>query len=153
MEERTRTVSNQALVSAKGLGVLLVLGLLLCSCSSGQGVSAGIPTSTALPPARTINAAQAYQLYQQGVAFLDVRDQAEWVEGHIPGATLLPSKEVINRYSELPMDIQLVLYCSTGERSAEAARFLQGVGFNDVSSLEGGLESWIAAGYEVDTGR
>jgi rhodanese-related sulfurtransferase len=155
MIDKEKTVGGKFPWLILAAGGLVVLGLILWPriSSSNQQGSGSIATSTPLPAAEVISVEQAYQLYQQGVSFLDVRSQDEYDQAHIPGATLLPSHEVINRYSELPRDIQLVVYCRSGERSAEAARFLQGVGFSNVSSMEGGIESWIAAGYEVDSAR
>jgi rhodanese-related sulfurtransferase len=155
MADKNKTAGGKFLWLFLAVGGLVLLGLIFWPriFSPGQQGSGSIATSTPLPVAEVISVEQAYQLYQQGVAFIDVRSQEEYDQAHIPGATLLPSKEVINRYKELPADIQLVVYCRSGERSAEAARFLQNVGFTKVSSMDGGLESWIAAGYEVDSAR
>jgi rhodanese-related sulfurtransferase len=55
-----------------------------------------------------------------------------------------------DRVNELPKDLELVVYCRSGNRSAEAARILLAAGFSDVYSMDGGLNDWIMAGYEVD---
>ena len=46
------------------------------------------------------------------VFIVDVRNQAAYDQGHIPGAKLIPVGEVANRISEFPRDKKIVTYCS-----------------------------------------
>ena len=101
----------------------------------------------------TINVDQAYQLYQDGTAFLDVRTQEEWQEAHIPGATLLPLDQLESQLNSLPQDQDIVIYCRTGNRSNQAARILMEAGFDRIQDMGGGIENWILAGYEVNGGQ
>jgi len=104
--------------------------------------------------ARNLSSQEAYAMVgQRGDLFLlDVRTPEEWNDAHIPGSTLLPLEDLGDRAGELPRDLELVVYCRSGNRSAEAARILMEAGFSDVYILDGGLNDWIAAGYEVDPG-
>jgi rhodanese-related sulfurtransferase len=120
--------------------------VFLVGCGSSPGAVVDSPALVI----ETVSVDQAYQLYQDGTAFLDVRTQQEWQEAHIPGATLLPLSQLESSYSSLPQDQDIVIYCRSGNRSAEAAKFLMQQGYTNVSSMEGGLNDWIAAGYEVD---
>jgi rhodanese-related sulfurtransferase len=43
---------------------------------------------------------------------VDVRNQASYDIGHIPGAKLIPSGEILNHVNELPRDKTIVTYCS-----------------------------------------
>jgi hydroxyacylglutathione hydrolase len=88
-------------------------------------------------------------ILKQEVQVVDVRSQAEWDQGHIPGAQHIMLGELPQRLDELPRDRPLVVQCSTGARSAIAASILQRDGFDPVINLKGGLDAWTAAGLPV----
>lgn len=73
---------------------------------------------------------------------LDVRQHAEYVKSHIPGATLIPLPELANRSGELPRQKPIITYCAMGGRSQAAARLLDGQGFENVYNLAGGIMAW-----------
>jgi hydroxyacylglutathione hydrolase len=76
---------------------------------------------------------------------IDVRTAREWTqEGRIEGAQNVPLGELQERAKALPMDREVVLYCTTGYRSAIAASLLQRNG-SRVADLVGGLAAWEAA--------
>jgi rhodanese-related sulfurtransferase len=93
---------------------------------------------------------QAYQKYQEGALFLDVRSQAEWDQVHIDKSKLIPLDELQARLGELPKDQDIVVVCKTGVRSQEGMTILQKAGFSRVSSMIGGLTAWQAAGYPLE---
>ncbi len=99
-----------------------------------------------------ISVDQAYQEYQAGVYFLDVRTPEEWNDHHVPGTTLIPLDELPARISEVPSDQQVVVVCRSGNRSMQARDFLIQAGYTEVSSLSGGLNAWGQAGYELVEG-
>ncbi len=74
---------------------------------------------------------------------VDVREPAEAKICSIPGAQLIPLNELAERYGELPKDRELIIHCRSGVRSARAAHFLKGRGYQDVHNLEGGILAWI----------
>lgn len=45
-----------------------------------------------------------------GVVLLDVRQPGEYEKGHMPGATLMPLKEIDTRLDELPKEVPIVIY-------------------------------------------
>jgi rhodanese-related sulfurtransferase len=96
-----------------------------------------------------ITPAQAYSKYQQGIFFLDVRNQDEWDQFHISGSTLIPLDQLQNRLSELPREEDIIVVCRSGRRSQSGVTTLQQAGFSRVSSLSGGLQAWTTAGYPV----
>jgi rhodanese-related sulfurtransferase len=96
-----------------------------------------------------ISTAQAYEKYQQGVFFLDVRSQAEWNQAHIAQSVLIPVDELQSRLSELPRDRDIVVVCLSGVRSQEGVTILRQAGFSRASWMQGGLEAWQAAGYPL----
>ncbi len=82
---------------------------------------------------------------------VDVREESEWVRGHLPGAIHL-GKGIIERDIEQKVPdhaAPLVLYCGGGFRSALAADNLQKMGYTNVISLDGGWREWTEANYPV----
>lgn len=87
---------------------------------------------------------------REDVIMLDVREQSEYDEGHIPGVTLIPMGEVANRLAEIPTDKEVIVTCRSGNRSAQITDFLRQQGFDNVHNMEGGILAWEAAGYDVE---
>ena len=98
----------------------------------------------------TLSAIEANQYRNAGAFILDVRTPAEWLEVHIPGATLIPLDVLGVRISELPADEIIVIYCRSGNRSSQALDILLKAGYSDVFSIENGIQDWITAGYDVE---
>ncbi len=93
---------------------------------------------------------------RQGAAlFVDVRERDEWEEGVVPGAVHVPRGQLESRIEGLVPDREreIVLYCAGGSRSAFAAKALQELGYENVSSLTGGFTDWKRNGYPVETPR
>ena len=87
---------------------------------------------------------------------VDVREQHEFEEGHIPGAVHVPRGHLETRIEGAVRDRAqpVVLYCASGSRSAFAADTLQrSLGYEDVSSMTGGITLWKDRGFEVDVPR
>jgi rhodanese-related sulfurtransferase len=97
-----------------------------------------------------ISVADAFQKYEEGAFLLDVREQAEWDEYQIPGATLIPLGELAERVDELPKDEEIVVVCRSGNRSQEGRDILLRAGFSKVSSMAGGMIEWRDAGHPVE---
>jgi sulfur-carrier protein adenylyltransferase/sulfurtransferase len=74
---------------------------------------------------------------------VDVREPAEFEIVSIPGATLIPKGEILNgsALAELPQDKEIVLYCKSGVRSAEALAAVKQAGLNAVH-VQGGVLAW-----------
>jgi len=74
---------------------------------------------------------------------LDVREPFEFVNWHIPGAINVPVSRVMrNPELDLPKDSEIIAVCAHGMRSSAAVRYLLMAGFENVSSLEGGMVEW-----------
>jgi rhodanese-related sulfurtransferase len=92
----------------------------------------------------------------RGEAFLlvDVREESEWAQGHLPGAIHM-CKGILERDVEehIPdLHADLVLYCGGGFRSALAADNLQKMGYTAVKSMDGGTRGWRQRGYPMSKG-
>src|SRR5919205_980085 len=84
---------------------------------------------------------------------VDVREQHEYEEAHLPGAIHVPRGHLESRIEGKVGDKSkpVVLYCASGQRSALAANTLQELlGYEDVASMTGGITLWKDRGYEVE---
>jgi rhodanese-related sulfurtransferase len=79
---------------------------------------------------------------------LDVREPDEYAAGHAPGVVLHPMGELPAVWPELPTDRTVLCICRTGARSASATEFLRHQGI-DAVNLEGGMQAWMAFGFDV----
>jgi NADPH-dependent 2,4-dienoyl-CoA reductase/sulfur reductase-like enzyme/rhodanese-related sulfurtransferase len=73
-----------------------------------------------------------------GQTLLDVRDEDEFAQGHLPGSILVPLRELRQRLHEVPTDKPIVAICASGQRSYYAYRILQQKGLQS-RNLAGGL--------------
>jgi rhodanese-related sulfurtransferase len=79
------------------------------------------------------------------VVLLDVREPDEWTAGHAPDAVHIPLGQIPDRLAELPADVDIVVVCHGGGRSARATAWLnqQGVA---ARNLTGGMVAYAADG-------
>ncbi|MDE2634799.1 MAG: rhodanese-like domain-containing protein [Chloroflexota bacterium] len=84
--------------------------------------------------------------------FIDVREEEEHAEVHIPGAVNIPLSEFAARVDEISEDTPVILVCNTGVRSAQAALYLAAMGYDQdlIYNLEDGTKGWMKKGYAVD---
>jgi len=80
---------------------------------------------------------------------IDVRTVEEFKSGHIKGARLMPVDVLEKHFADIPRDKQVYVYCHSGKRSAKAAKMLIEHGFTRIENIQGGIEAWKDAGYEV----
>ncbi|MCX5795152.1 MAG: rhodanese-like domain-containing protein [Elusimicrobia bacterium] len=112
----------------------VILGALACSRLGG------------------VKPAQAAEIAKQpGTFVLDVRTQAEYEQGHLERAVLIPVQLLAGRLSQLPADKKspILVYCAVGGRSAVAATLLRAKGYGQVHDLAGGISAWQGAGFPV----
>jgi hydroxyacylglutathione hydrolase len=83
------------------------------------------------------------------VNVLDVRGEAEYRSGHIPGARHIHAGFLADRLTELPTDRPLVVHCVSGDRSSIAASYLLSRGFSNVRNLTCGFNGWNQKGFEI----
>ena len=88
------------------------------------------------------------------IVLVDVREESEWAQGHLPGAMHL-GKGIIERDIEQHVpdtNAKIVLYCGGGFRSALTADNLQKMGYTNVESMDGGWKGWVGAGLPTQKG-
>lgn len=92
---------------------------------------------------------------EEGRTFIlvDVREESEWANGHLPGAVYLGrgviERDIETRYPDPATE--LYLYCGGGFRSILAADNLRQMGYSRVVSVDGGFRGWKDAGYPVES--
>jgi len=86
---------------------------------------------------------------------LDVRDEQDFLSGHIDGALHVSGQALATRIGELAPELNtpIVIYCAVGDRCAEAVETLRSLGYQNVASLKGGLQAWLEAGGQVESSR
>jgi len=84
---------------------------------------------------------------------IDVREVAEYEQGHIPGVSLIVLNTVPARSDEFSKDGDVYVVCRSGGRSAQAIQFLeQNYGYQNLINVTGGTMAWIEVNYPVEQG-
>jgi len=101
-----------------------------------------------------VSVADVKQLQDDHANFtlVDVREQSEYVQGHIPHAVWIPRGflELRIENHQVERDKPVVLYCAGGTRSALAVKSLIALGYTNVKSMAGGFSSWKRNGYSFE---
>jgi len=128
-----------------GLVAILVIGASTLWLISRNTIAASSYPSE-------ISVEEAVAKRDSGAFILDVREPDEWNQIHVPNSALIPLGELAARLGELPKDQEIVVVCRSGNRSAKGRDILLNAGFNQVTSMAGGLTQWKAAGYPTVSG-
>ena len=114
---------------------ILILALLLPGCSK----------KSTEPSYRQISMEEAMEIMEENTDYLilDVRTQAEFDAGHIPGSICIPNETISDSVTEqLPDPDQMILvYCRSGNRSKQASQKLAELGYTNILEF-GGINSW-----------
>jgi rhodanese-related sulfurtransferase len=126
-----------------------MLGKFLLECYMAHAPQFLKLVNQAKARVKETNVADVKRRIDGGEKFLlvDVREDNEWAQGHVPGAVHL-GRGIIERDIEARVpqtDAKLVLYCGGGFRSALVADNLQKMGYTNVESMDGGWKGWLAA--------
>ena len=142
--QRRNKNSNPILIIA---GVVVLIAITLGAIFLFQPQAAN---EAAFPD--EISVQEANQRVADGAWVVDVREPEEWEEYHMPDATLIPLGELSTRLSEIPTDREIIVVCRSGNRSATGRDILRQAGFNQVTSMAGGMSQWRSAGYPTVSG-
>lgn len=135
--------SNQrTLMIAAGAAVLVIAVIVLWAISSSSVANAAQDISPSSYQSQFVSSSTAHLL-------LDVRTSEEFATGHVHGAVNIPVEELQDRLSEVSRDEPVVVYCHSGNRSAQAAQMLTQAGYTDVYDL-GGVNDWTAQGFPLE---
>ncbi|WP_036489419.1 rhodanese-like domain-containing protein [Myxosarcina sp. GI1] len=98
---------------------------------------------------RQINKVKTLGKEQQAL-LVDVREPKEYAAGHIKGAINLPLRSLTDNFDHIPKTRPVILYCSTGYRTAMGVMALQMLGYDNVRGFPPSIEGWKAAGEELE---
>lgn len=131
------------------LFLLIVTFLSACGAQTVAEPAADEINLASLPASVDVSTVAAIK-DRSDVFMLDVREQWEYDEGHIPGITLIPMNEVPGRLSEIPTDKTVIVTCRSGNRSGQITDYLRQQGFDNVHNMDGGILAWEQAGYDIE---
>ncbi len=105
--------------------------------------------------ATTVDGATAKKMFDQEVAFIDVRKNSDWGAGRIPGAIHIELKKVYSAETlgaEIKKDEPVVIYCNGPKcmRSSKASAQAVKWGFSKVYYYREGLPDWRSRGFPVE---
>jgi rhodanese-related sulfurtransferase len=123
--------------------LLSILGCAACGCGGEKNGGDVTPTYEQISASEAKNIMDTEKSY----TIVDARTDAEFAEGHIEGAILIPEYEIAARAnSELPdKDALILVYCRSGRRSKIASEELVKLGYTNVKEF-GGIIDWP---YEI----
>lgn len=131
---------------------ILLAALIFTACGAAAPVQSSLSqaqSAAATAEYHALTAQQAKERMDSGaeIIIVDVRTQAEYDEGHISGAIVLPNEEITTEMpAALPSkEAEILLYCRSGNRSKQAADKLVAMGYTAVYDF-GGIKDWP---YEV----
>lgn len=134
------------------LAIGMLFTLVLSACGAQDTPPAESDGAVDSPAITVLTAEEAHARMQSGdpIVVLDVRTAEEYAEAHIPGAVLLPNEEIRDTPpAVLPvLDTEILVYCRSGNRSAQAAQKLADMGYTRVYDF-GGINSWT---YDTQSG-
>ncbi len=95
-----------------------------------------------LAPAITVEQLKAKRDRGDSFTLVDVREPHEWAISDLPGSLKIPLGTLPQRLGELQPEAEIVVYCRTGGRSANAVEFLRQKGYPKALNLAGGINHW-----------
>ncbi len=100
---------------------------------------------------KTVNVHLAAALkHRKDVVLIDVREDWEYANGHIPGARNIPLGTLDKRSKKIPKNKAVILTCRSGSRSGRAYSQLSAKGFENIHNMAGGFMAWQKAGYDTE---
>ena len=119
--------------------IILLMGCAVAQADLGEIVSISPQDASAMSSGKE-------------AIIVDVREDSEWNEQHIPGAIHIPLGQLSERLSELKQykDSPVITQCRSGGRSAQAFDVLKSAGFSKVYNMDGGIMAWDKAGLKTE---
>ena len=94
---------------------------------------------------------EVYAAQRETGVTIDVRERDEYMQGHVPGAILVPMGQLASRLHELDRTARIHVICASGNRSRAITDLLVAAGV-DAVSVAGGTAAWIESGRAVEVG-
>ena len=157
---KEETIKSKKGNDMKKLLCIICICILLSACANDTsiGIIGGADGPTSIIVSKKGEKAMYKVITQQDAKkimtsgeehiILDVREQDEYDNGHIPGAILIPYTEIEEKSEDMlpDKDVQILVYCRSGRRSKIAAESLAKLGYTNVKEF-GGIIDWP---YEIE---
>ncbi len=131
------------------LGTVVILGFLMTSATAGCSQGAATTSAKGI---RHISAKEfKAAMEKKGVVLLDIRTPREFNAEHLKGAKMINfyDKSFADEIKKLDRNKSYLIYCHSGNRTGQALKLFQKLGFKDVADLAHGINAWHQAKYEV----
>jgi adenylyltransferase/sulfurtransferase len=113
-----------------------------CAPSGGGTADAIVSPMSARVPRISVEELRDRRARGEDALLVDVREPHEYALADLPGAIKVPLQTLPKNLEKVPKDRDLVVYCRSGGRSANAVQFLRQVGFDKAVNLAGGINAW-----------
>ncbi len=126
--------------------LILALSVLVAACSSDT-------TSQSIELVSPAEAAQVIADNPAGLVVLDIRTPDEFTQARLADADLVDFYEddFAAQLDTLDKDVPYVMYCNSGNRSSEAVKTMEDLGFVEVYEIDGGIVNWYDQGYPIES--
>ena len=131
----------------RGLFAVVAVLALVAGCGGGAETAARVAVVETISPAAAGEIAGS-----AGLVVLDVRTPEEFGAGHLAGAVNLDfyATTFADDLAGLDREAPYLLYCRTGNRSAEVREMMRSLGFLEVHEIAGGIVGWAEAGLPLE---
>jgi rhodanese-related sulfurtransferase len=129
-------------------------GLFFCALWALAATEAFADDGAEVPAAPEISRTALSERWTQShknLTLVDVRTAEEFAAGHVPGAINIPLDQLPTRWQELASENEIVVYCLSGVRAAQAIDLLRGRAFKRIEHLTGDFAEWQSNGGAVET--
>ncbi len=96
------------------------------------------------------DAEKMQEAIDNGAFVIDVREEGEYAEGHIPGAINIPLRTLAQNLDKVPTDQPIITYCASGHRAGMGLSALRTLGYDTAKGFPGSWRAWTAAEGEVE---
>ena len=135
-------------VQISRLAVITAAAIALAACGGADTPeeSAAVEAATS-PDLRVVSVNDAHAAINnapEDLVILDVRTAEEFTEGHIDGAVMLDfyRNDFAAELAKLDPNVPYVIYCRSGNRSGQTLDLMEGLGFQNVQDVDGGVLAW-----------
>lgn len=126
--------------------LILALSVLVAACSSDT-------TTQSIELVSPAEASQVIADSPAGLVVLDIRTPEEFAQARLADAMLVDFYEddFAAQLDTLDKDVPYVMYCNSGNRSSEAVKTMEDLGFVEVYEIDGGIVNWYDQGYPIES--
>jgi phage shock protein E len=125
---------------------LVAVVLLLSACGSSSDTASKLQLTSVSEVAAIVASPP------DGLVILDIRTPEEFAAGHLAGAINIDyyAPDFESKLGALDVEQPYVMYCNSGNRSANALPLMDSIGFREVYELDGGIQAWYSAGQPIE---